>query len=145
MTRSERGGADGLREGDRIGSAVAFYHDPAQSDHARPVIAARVEAARHATQHPAGGKSREAIEPGGVEFTAHARGDQRRHALHGLQRHIAGESVGHHHIDVAGEDVVALDEPDVVQAAREQQRMGGLHALVTLDVLLADVQKPDAR
>jgi hypothetical protein len=44
--------------------------------------------------------------------------DQLGGALAGLQRDIAGEAVGHDHIDPVRQDVGALDKADIVEAAR---------------------------
>ena len=108
--RSERGGADRPRERDGIGATMAFYHDPGKADHAGAVIAARVQPA--ATRRSTGRaiEAGEPIEQEACEFLPHAIGDQAGDALHGLEGHVAGKSVGDHDIDVAGEDVVALDK-----------------------------------
>ncbi len=67
--------------------------------------------------------------------------DQVSRAFHGLERHIAGETIGHNHVDVTREDVVSFDEADVVEPARAQQCMRCLHDLVALHVFFADVEK----
>src|SRR6202011_1732570 len=45
---------------------------------------------------------------------------------------------------VAGKDIVALDESDVVEPRGSEQRVSGLHCFVTLDVLFPDVEQADA-
>jgi len=70
---------------------------------------------------------------------AQAVGDQPGDALHGLERHIAGEAIGHDDIHIAGEDVIALHETDVVEATRSEQPVGYLH---DLGLLFCDF-KPD--
>ena len=41
-------------------------------------------------------------------------GELARGALGGLERDVAGKAFGHHHVDLALADVVALDEADIV-------------------------------
>ena len=75
----------------------------------------------------------------------HLLDDEFREAFHRLERDVAGESVGDHHVDVLVEDVIALDEPQVVHAARTDQFVRILHELVSLGVFFADVEQADAR
>jgi hypothetical protein len=43
-------------------------------------------------------------------------------ALDALQDHVAGETVGHHHVDFAAEDVAALDVTQVIERRRAARR-----------------------
>ena len=52
---------------------------------------------------------------------------------------------GDHDIGSAEENAVALDEADVIESGGGNQRGGLLDHLVTLDLLLTDVQQPDSR
>ncbi len=123
---------------------MAFYHDPGKPHHARAVVAAWVEPGRRAAQHWACDEAGEAIEERGLKLLAHAIGDQAGDALHGLQGDVAREAVGHHDVDPAREDVIAFHEAHVVQPAAREQRVRRLHHLVSLHVLLADVEETDA-
>ena len=150
-----RGGRDGARHGDPIGAPMAFYHDAVQADHDGAVVAARVERRADALQHRPREQRRQLARGSWRVNSARSRSviSSATPSI-GLQRDIAGEAVGDHDVDLAGEDVVALDETDVAQrrrialrqrAARAQQRMRRLDRLVALHLLLADVQQADAR
>ncbi len=101
----------------RVRTTMAFYHDSGKADHARAVVAVGIQARGHPAQHRTRHQACKRSTPGGVELRAHAIADQTRGALHGLQRNIAREAVRHHDIDVAGEDIIPLDEANVVEIA----------------------------
>src|SRR5438270_11440551 len=145
MSYRQRGRADRARESNSVGTTVAFYHDPVEAHHAGAVVTARIEPGRRAAQHRSGDRTGEAVEPGRPELLTHPIRDQPRDPLHGLERDVAGEAVGDDDVDVAGEDVVAFHEAHVVEPAAREQGLGRLHQLVSLHVLLADVEKTDAR
>ena len=123
---------------------MAFYHDPRESHHAGAVVAARIESGGCAAQHRAGDEAGHAIEQRHLEFAAQAIGDQPGDTLHGLERHVAGETIGDDDIDVAREDVITLHETDVIETARAEQAVRPLHHFVPLDVLFTDVEQADA-
>ena len=62
----------------------------------------------------------------GHQRAAHRRaqigGDLPGGALGGLERDVAGEALGHHHVDRALADVVALDEAVIVEVGKSASR-----------------------
>ena len=69
-------------------------------------------------------------------------------ALGGLERDVAGEAFGDHHVDRALADVVAFDEADDIRdraGPLAQDPAGFAHLLVALHLLDTDIEKPDGR
>src|SRR5882757_84826 len=122
---------------------MAFYHDPGEADHARPVVTIRIEPSRHPTQHGTRNETRQGRHQRRLELFPHAIPDEARGALHRLQSDIAGETVGDYNVHFAREDVIAFHESNVVETRGLQERMGRLHDLVSLDVLFANIEQAD--
>ena len=80
-----------------------------------------------------------------AEHLAQQVADQLQRALAGLQRDVAGEAVGDHHVGGAGGDVVALDEADELRRdmAGAQGLGGQPQRVVAFQFLGADVQQAD--
>ncbi len=117
----------GARKSETIRAAVAFYHYPGKADHAGAVVSPRVEPGSRSPQDRSRDEPRHLAEERCGKLRPQAIGDQMGSAFHGLQRHIARETIGHNDVDVTREDVVSLDETNVVEPARTQQRMRRLH------------------
>ena len=83
-----------------------------------------------------------------LERAAQQVGDEARGALGGLERDVAGETVGDDDVDLAARELVALGE--AVEAKRQiiglaQQRGRGLELVGALQFLGADVEQLHAR
>src|SRR5882757_1471791 len=120
---------------------MAFYHDPGEADHACPVIAVGVETCGHSAQHRSGNETGQGRGQRRLELLSHAVTDEARSALHRLQSHVACEPIRYYNVHLAGEDVVSLHEPNVVETRGLQQRVCCLHAFVAFDVLFPDVEQ----
>ena len=89
--------------------------------------------------------------PGAGERLAQLPGGEAGGALERLQGHVAGEAVGHDHVDLAGQQVAALDvagEADRQAAVRRvgvEQLIGAPGQLVALARLGADGEQADPR
>jgi len=75
---------------------------------------------------------------------------RRKHEVTGfgrLQRDVAGKALGHHHIDLALANVVALDEAFIADRQVEFAQQAGslLHLFDALDLLHANVQQSHGR
>ena len=70
--------------------------------------------------------------------------DAAERSLEGLQDHVAGESIGDHHVDVIGHQIAAFDVADEVDARRSLEEREDLFAQqVSLARLLADREESD--
>ena len=120
-SRSECRKLDRSRKRDAIRAAVAFYHDTAR---APPCTRRCIGADRDLlppVSAPGARRGPPACSSSEAENSVRSRSAIRcARAFHRLQRHVAGETIGHDHVDVAREDVVAFDEADVVEPARRR-------------------------
>src|SRR5262249_7117525 len=99
-----------LLESDLVSAAMAFDDDPIEPQHHPAVYLARVQRRAKLLQRGPGQKiagHRKRAGPEGV--LQHAR-DHPGETLGRLQRDVAGKAIGHHDIDRALADVVALDK-----------------------------------
>ena len=100
---------------------------------------ARRRAERGPQQQPAGGGQRARASRG-----AHRIGDRPGGALQGLQRDVASEPVGHHHVGLTREQVAPLEVADESDPLRPGQGLVGLdHIGPALLLLLADGEQGD--
>src|SRR5690606_10476527 len=77
-------------------------------------------------------------------------GNLPRGSFGGLQGNIAGEALGHHHIDRSLADIIALDETVVVERCEigggfTDQAAGLFDLLLSLHLLDPDIEKTDRR
>ena len=134
-----------MGEAERVGAAVALHHHAVQAEQDGAVVAARVHPLAQPVERRAGEQVAEAGGDGGGEDLAQEVAHQLERALAGLERDVAGEAVGHHHVHRAGGDVVALDEAVELRAdvALAQDLGGQAQALVALQLLRADVEQAE--
>ena len=138
---------DRMGEAFGVGAAMRLHHHTIQPQHHRAVVAPRIEPFAQPIQRRA---QQQIGQPGGeaaAEHLAQQVADQLQRALAGLQRDVAGEAVGHHHVGGAGGDVVALDEAVELRGDMAgAQRLGGApQRVVALQLLGADIQQADGR
>ena len=81
---------------------------------------------------PASRPARRACARARREFLAHDAADESREPLHGLERDVAGETIGDHDVHVAREDDVALDETAVIDRRAGQAPVRLANASVPL-------------
>ena len=103
--------AHGACEAAPVGAAVALHDHLAQAEEARAVAALRVAGGACPRQ----GAALRRREPQCSELAFENMPRQFRRPFHRLERHIAGEAVGHHDVNVACEHAVRLHESGVVQ------------------------------
>ena len=129
----------------RIGAAVRLHHHAVQSQHHRAVVAARIEPFAQPLEGRPHQQIGDARGQAAAEYLAQQIADELKRALAGLQRDVAGEAVGDHHVGGAGGDVVALDEADELRRdVAGAQRLGGeAQGVVALQFLRADIQQAD--
>ena len=134
-----------MREALRIGAAMRFHHHAAQAEHHGAVVAARVQPLAQPLQPRAGQQVADARGQRGGEHLAQHLAHQLQRALAGLERHVAGETVGHDHVGGAGGDVVAFHEAvELAAQVADLQHLGRLaDALVALQLLGADIEQAD--
>ena len=133
----------------RVGAAVALDDDAVEAEEDAAIDPARV----HLRAQPLEGVAGEQVADAGQQRPAHRRaqiaGDLPRRALRRLQRDVAGEALGDHHVDRALADIVALDEAEIVEIAAGRPRAACWPAsrdlLQALDLLDADVEQADGR
>ena len=104
------GDADGIREPEIVGAAVAFHHDAVEAEEGCPVIAARIDSGLHLAEAALGEQVGQPGHDRAAEGLAQIFAVQPDRALDGLQHDIAGEAVDHEYVDRARADIVALDE-----------------------------------
>src|SRR5262245_36005178 len=66
------------------------------------------------------------------------------HALHGLERNVAGEPVAHDDVDLAVKNIPAFDIADVVDRRSQKLLARGSGQIVALALLFAVAQHADA-
>ena len=138
---------DRMGEALGVGAAVRLHHHAVQPQHHRAVVAARVEPLAQPIERGPQQQIGDLRGEAAAEHLAQQVADQLQRALAGLQRDVAGEAVGDHHVGGAGGDVVALDEADELRRdVAGAQRLGGqAQRVVALQFLGADVQQADGR
>ena len=109
----------------RVGAAMAFHHHAVQAQKNAAIGGARIELAAQRVQRAATRSSAPSL-PTAASASARWRRIVRHQlggAFGGLERDIAGEAVGHHHIHRAFGDVVAFDK--AVKCHRQVGRCAG--------------------
>ena len=128
---------------------MTLEHQAAQAQQRRAIETAVVHAVLEALEHGHRQQRRQLGQPVAAELFADDRGDHRRQPFGRLQSDIADETVAHHQIGRALEDVVALHIAVEVQLAGRrrlaEQLARALDRLVALDRLFADVQQAHRR
>jgi hypothetical protein len=130
---------------------VGDHHGAAEAEQDGPAVAFRVQPGGELPQRPA---LQEGPDPGGP-CPGHrgpqlCRGEPDR-PLERLQRDVAGEAVGHDHVDLAGQQVAALHVASETQWQGSPRRVRGKQfvrppgELVALARLGADGEQPDPR
>jgi hypothetical protein len=151
--------AAGQLPGERAGGADrARGGRPVRDDHAAAEPEQRGAAVRLGVEPVT-----ELPEPATLQHRAHPRGARPRERgaqfgrrephrpFQGLQRHVAGEPVGHDHVDGAGHQIAALDVPGEAERQRGALRFSGEQFVraagqhVSLDGFGADGQQADLR
>ena len=130
-----------------IGAAMAFHHHTVQAQENPAIGRARIQLAAQRFQ-PAAGEQR--AHPGQKrtpERRAQIFDYQFRGAFGGFQRHIAGETVGHHHIDRAFGNVVTFDEAGEFHLQRHAAQDVGraAHRVIALHIFRTDIEKAQRR
>src|SRR5688500_12139756 len=100
-----------------VSRTMALDHNAAESEQARPIVAAMIDAALEGADHRQGDKSREFTEKVSPQFLAQVMRKHLRHALRGFQCNIANEAIAHNHIRRSFIDVVTLDIPVEIKSA----------------------------
>jgi len=117
--REPAGGGDGAGRA----RAVGDDHGAAEAEQDRAAVALRVQPGGKVTQPAALEERAETRRPGpGQRRPQLGRGEPDR-AFERLERHVSCEAVGHDHVELAGQQVTALD------VAREGQREGAVRRL----------------
>src|ERR1035437_737308 len=135
---------DRILESETVGRAVAFYHDAFEAQQTGAVVARRIHPAIERREHGHGHDAAKISEPVALEFIGEESAQHLGQAFGGLEGDISHETVAHHHIRSALEDVVAFDVAVKIEAARAQQFSRLLHDFIALDCFLADVEQSDA-
>ena len=131
-----------------IGAAVTLDDDAVEAEKHPAVGAAWVQPLAQLAK----ARAREQITDAGAERALH-RGaqilaDLAGGAFGGLERDVAGETLGDDDVDLAVADVVAFDEADIVEIGHlpfAQNAAGLADRLETFDFLNADIEKADGR
>ena len=135
---------DRILEREAVGRTVAFHHDAFEAEQAGAVVARRIHPAFERREHGHGHDAAKISEPVALEFIGEESAQHLGQAFGGLEGDIADETVAHHHIGSALEDVVAFDVAVKIEAARAQQFGRLLHHFIALDLFFADVEQSDA-
>jgi len=69
----------------------------------------------HPAKNGPGDETRQGRWQGGPKLLSHPVADQACSAFHRLESDIAGKPIRYYNVDLAGEDIVALDESNVVE------------------------------
>ena len=93
---------------------MGLDHHAPQPQQTGPVVHARIDTLREPREDGLDQRGAELGHRVLQEGLLHECGDELGHPFAGLQRHIAHEAVGHHHIDIGMKNAVALDVADVV-------------------------------
>src|SRR5438876_360565 len=101
---------------------MAFYHDPGEPDHAGAVVTVGIETCGHPAQHRPGNQTCKGRSQRSPELLAHAVTDEAGSAFHRLESYVAREPVGDDNVDFARKNIIALHEPNVVEARGLQER-----------------------
>jgi len=142
--REQAGGGDGAGGA----GAVRDHHGPAQAEQDGPAVALRIQPRGQLPQPAALQERTDTGGPGGGHRGAQLGGGEPDRALQRLQRHVPGEAVGHDHVDLAGQQVAALDVAREAQRERAVRRIAGQQfvrapgELVPLARFGADRQQP---
>jgi len=145
--REQAGRGDGAG---RAG-AVRDHHSPAQAEQDGPAVALRVQPRGERAQAATLQERADAGGPGGGHRGAQLGRREPDRALQRLQRHVPGEAVGDDHVDLAGQQVTALDVAREAQRERPARRIAGQQLvrapgeLVALPRFGPDRQQPHPR
>lgn len=126
---------------------MAFHHGAIEAEEHAAIGRARVHlGAQHLEGAACDGRAQHR-DPRALERRLQIIGDEARGPFGGFERDVAREAVGHHDIDRAGADVVALDEAlELNRQVRVAQHLGGeLDVLVALHLFGANVQQGHQR
>ena len=96
-----------------VGAAVALDDDAVEAEEDPAVGLARIHLVAQRAERRAGPEHSPAWPPGPAQRLLEKMEDLARGALGSLERDIAGEALGDHHIDRPLADVVALDEAEI--------------------------------
>ena len=137
--------AHGVRKCGAVRATVTLDHHASETNHARAIVRTGVEPELQCVQHRCRADRAQLAQRTARELLAHHAADEPRKTFHRLEGHVAGESVCHDDVHVAGEDLVAFDEARVVDRRRGKSPVRLADFLRALDVLLADVEQADTR
>ena len=99
-------------------TAVAFYHNPLQTDKAGAIVPRRAQLATQTAEH---GQRQQTDQPSrdpGTEQRLQAHGNHRSQTLAGLEHDIADEAVAHHHVRLAAIETITLRRRSMSSATR---------------------------
>ena len=139
---------DGAGEPFRVGAPMRLDHQPVQPQEDAAIDLARIHLFSHQLEGGVGEEIAEPRSPRPRHGRAQILGHLPRRALRGLQRNVAGKALRDDDVDGASAEVVAFDEaavfePGMVHLSQDPARLA--HVLDALDLLDADVEKPDRR
>ena len=106
---------DGRGEALGVGAAMALDDDAVEAEEDAAVGFARIHLLAQRLERRARQQIAEPRRPGAVHGAAQILRELARGAFRGLERDIAGEAFGHHHVDRALADIVAFDEAVIVE------------------------------
>ena len=119
---------------------MALDDDALQAKQARTIVTSRIGAVTHRRKRGFREQRAELAKQAAGELVARELHQHARHAFTRFQRDVTDETVADDDVDLAFENIIALDEAEVIEIARLEQRGGLLDPIVTLDFLLADIQ-----
>ena len=152
MRPRARSAASLAGRGDPLGFGAPVGDDDGalQAEQRGPAVGLRVHLPGQLVQRLPLEEGPEPGRGGALERGPHQLGGEAARALDGLERDVAGEAVGHHHVYLAGQQVAALDvagEADRQAPVRRrgEQLVGPPGELVALDRLGADREQAHPR
>src|SRR5271170_3084532 len=142
--------ADLDRAGEALGvrPAMTLDDDAVKAEKNAAVDASWVHLVAQGAKRVAGEPISQPRKPRLAHRVAHVLAELFGGSFGGLQRDIAGEAFGYDHIDGALAQIVALDEPVIVEVRQfsfPEHAAGGLHLFDALDFLDPHVEETDGR
>ena len=117
----------GTRETTGIRAAMAFHRYAAEAQQDTAIHVARVHLRPQGLQARHGQCRADFCHQAGRKGLAHAAAQHAGNALASLQRHIASEAIGHHHVNGALGNIIAFNKAAIVDI-----ELGGAQPFVSL-------------
>ncbi len=116
---------DGGCEAQRIGAAMTLHHDAVEPQEHAAIVLARIHALAQRRESARGEESAEPRQQRARQSKPEIGGKLLGGAFRRLERDIAGEALGHDHIDGALADIVAFDEARIFERQSESRAGAG--------------------